>query len=406
MSTKIINNGRRKILPAFVVLLIYVILLSHIFNIAGWNFSKGPIILDIYSLLFALFSLFGYVNTLASNRRDIFVPLFFFLTFSPFLTILIKQFYTYESIHPEIQQTFIMSLAFFTYFFIKGCRLSEKECIAILFCFSLCTFFIQSWQLLNPLDRVFGYNEDGGSGNRNGISRLYIGSPLVMMFMAYYCWQRIIVLTLKSKIIYILLFAIFIISIYLTLTRQLLVATFLTLFISIFLFKKTNTKISVIFFLLMMVGVGVFYYQELFADLVNLSETDSYSTEIRMEALPFFIREIFADPFLFLFGHGHTEEMVRISNQKGYWAVDLGIIGEVYHYGILWGAAYFWVLFIFFKKRKKLPLYIKLFALSSFIHSPMIASYVTGLNAFLWSTCIYIAFLHINNSKLALYEKE
>lgn len=52
---------------------------------------------------------------------------------------------------------------------------------------------------------------------------------------------------------------------------------------------------------------------------------------------------------------------------------------------------------MFWKYRKSIPLYIKLFALSGFVHCAMVASYGGASTLFTWLSVLYICFLNINN---------
>lgn len=384
------------------ILFIYMLLLSHFFNISGWRFSIGPLLLDIFSALFFLYNIAIPFKQSQTYRNKRFYTLSLFLIFWPFLTILIKQIYTNDPINSEVQQTFMMCLAFSSFFYLKRMNKTERECLLLLLIFALLTLCIQWWQLLNLEDRYFGFNEDGGSGNRNGISRLYVGSPLITMAVLYFSWQELMYAKKIYKIIYTFFVVALVISVYLTLTRQYMVSVACILLLSIIFVRNKKARLWVLLFIILFVLAFFYYYDVLFENIVDLSKTESFSTEIRRKALPFFVNEIFSDPVVCIFGHGHTEEMVRISNLKGYWAVDLGILGEIYHYGIVWGIAYFYVIFKIWKERGKLPPYIIMFFLSTLIHSPMVAAYVTGLNALLWSIYLYIVSLHLSNSNLKL----
>lgn len=77
---------------------------------------------------------------------------------------------------------------------------------------------------------------------------------------------------------------------------------------------------------------------------------------------------------------------------------DIGIIGEMYHYGFLWVLMYGYMLYlILWKYRKLLPIYIKMYVFGTSVNSLFIFPYRMGMEFMIWSSVLYIASLYITH---------
>jgi hypothetical protein len=293
-----------------------------------------------------------------------------------------------------------MAMTFSSLYFLAKNKVTERQCLWLLVVFGSISFILQVYQLMHLDNCIFGFNTEGGSGTRNDIARLFIGSPLYAMFLVYFSWTNVIRCNGLKKIISIIGFVAFLISIYLYLTRQCIVAVCITIIASIFMQKNNRMKMVTLLLCCVLFIFLYNYSEKLFGDFIYMTQNDTYSTDIRKKAYPFFISRIFSDPIRLFVGHGHIEEISKIGVAKGLWADDIGIIGDMYYYGVLWGIAYFWMLTRTWKNRKFLPLYLKMYVFSTLIHSPMISAYANGLMAFLWTIVVYISMLRTTNSTL------
>lgn len=371
----------------------YLVLLSHFWGISGWVMSRGPLATDCMGLFFVFYAFFHKTHEKYNTISKQITHLIYYLGIAPFFAVFLKMFFCSDSFYIEIQQSLVMAMTFFSYFYLKKNKFTEKECLTILFVFGIISFLVQFYQLTHLDNRLFGFNTEGGSGARNGIARLTIGCSLISMFLIYFCWTKI--LERKKTILNIIGFVVFLISVYLSLTRQYLVAVLATLLFSILIQKNKKMKIYAYICGTFLFYILYLYSDAIFGDLFYITKNETESTDIRLRAYPFFITHIFSDPLRLFFGHAHPSDMMKVGLTRGLWAIDLGVIGEMYHYGILWGAAYFWVLYKIWKYKKCLPFYIKMYAFSTFVHSPMVGAYVSGITAFMWVIFLYLTQLHI-----------
>lgn len=379
---------------------VFLIFLSNFWNIAGWIYTKGPIALDCLAFFFMVFAFYNRRSVETICKGSPYRKLVNYLCLSPFVMTFVKIIFTGEPFQTEVQASLVMCMTFSMFYYLSKKRITERQCICLMLAFGIITFLLQVYQLNHLDNRLFGFNEEGGSGTRNDMARLAIGAPLHSVFLLYFFWSNLIKAKGVLRLWLFVGFSMFAVSLYLYLTRQYLVAVLVTIVVSVLIQNNMRLKIAAIV-LCCVIAIGLYnYYEVLFGDLIYISQHDTYSTDIRQKAYPYFINLIFSDPIRAIIGHGHIASISNIGVTKGLWAIDIGIIGDMYHYGILWGVAYFWMLIKTWKNRKVLPLYIKLYVLSTLIHSPMTSAYVYGPTAFIWTIVIYISMLRTTQSPL------
>jgi len=298
------------------------------------------------------------------------------------------------------ERQYILALSAFLFYYIYNiCRIGEQDITNIFTVIALCAFGIQIYQILFPQSAVFGIYDEGirqprhaVAEIRNGIYRFRLETYFFTLFCLYYYWNRLLAkLTLRN----IVLFSVFLASTYLYLTRQIMIAAVITLICSYFFIKSTKARIVSVMLIGILSLALLQYSDELFKDLFNRSHTEIGSINIRLVSIGFYWGKICENPVAFLFGSGHPAMLGKWA-ERGLYPSDIGLIGEMFHYGILWIMLYLYTVYlILMKYGRRLPLYIKLFVFGTFTNSIMIFPYRNDAEYFVWATILYLASLYL-----------
>lgn len=385
-------------IKSYVLLSLSIILYSHILSYSFWEATVGPKLMLLFSAITVI--LFVYMFSMGKIMNEYNKRIIYFLVFWPLFSMLVN-YSTGVSSLESYRINVLMSFAFMTYFIYRRFNTTEQQIIVTLTIFGLITLAIQTYQQINPDFIFFGIigEYDGGMYNhvRNGVMRFYVGSYFIAIFCMYYYWEKSLT---KFKVIYLLLFVLFFASMYLYMTRQIMISSVLTILFSGFL--VTNKSKKKIFFLLLSIIVAIFiyYYDILFEQLVESYRDNTFTTDIRKQASDFIIDQILNNPIGSLIGYGHSKQEILWAD-KGFYLSDIGFIGEGYLYGIPWVVAYFIILYKYVIKYKNVvPLYVKLYFIGTAINSVMIFPYRNNIEAFVWLIAMYIGGMYINNNKI------
>lgn len=238
-----------------------------------------------------------------------------------------------------------------------------------------------------------------GLEKRNGFYRFRLEAYMITLFGMYYTWTRILVKrSAKSSII----FLCFLFSMFLFLTRQLMIASAIGLF-STFLFAKVNMSKKMMMFSISALLLSVVYLNAdvIFGDMIEKTQNERTDDNIRMLALEFYWGQVVRSPIAFLLGNGYPSEMKMWNETFRFFVSDIGIGGQWFLFGVLWVVIYIATLYKFFLKyRNHLPLYIKLFVFGTSVNSIMIFPYYNANSYILWAAVLYICDLHILKSNL------
>ncbi len=334
---------------------------------------------------------------------------------SPYVKILMILFLSSACVNIFISENFwhnershiSLVLVFLFYYLFYIYRISESDIIKIFTGIAVAIFFIQLFQIIFPQAAVFGTNDSGlgiskaGIADmRNGIYRFRLETYLLTLFCLYYYWN---LLCIKINPRNLVLFSIFLASLYLYLTRQIMVATVIALGCSYLFIRNTRIKNHVIILIGVLVLILSLFFDDLFGELFLQTKREITGRNIRFLSVRFYWNKICENPLTFLFGSWHPEFLHK-QLEKGLYPSDIGFIGEMFHYGILWIIFYFYSVYIMLVKyRQKLPLYIKLFVLGTFTNSIMIFPYRNYCEYFVWVTMLYLASMYIGHHKNITY---
>ena len=288
------------------------------------------------------------------------------------------------------------------FFIFYNYHFNEVSVIRILTIFGLLTFCIQIVQQVFPDLAVFGYSEDylqetgEKVATRNGYYRFFVGNYCIQMFLFFYYLDRFISYNKKKYLLYIIFFAA---SIYLFLTRQIIVAMLTTSCLGV-LFRINKKKFFIYFFVILFVSCFIYFFWDiLFGQFISDYKNNSYTTDIRREFILIIISLYSQDPLSAIFGHGITG-ISDIWKKNGYFLSDIGFLGEGYVLGLIWSLGYFcFVAKIFLKYRKVVPSYIIMYLISTLFVCIFIFPYRSNLEMYLWISMVYLSSLSVQKSK-------
>lgn len=300
------------------------------------------------------------------------------------------------------------------YFIFHRYRVSEGTVLRAIF---LLAFFVAMAQIIQQITyphAVFGVFNDETLGarieiadKRNGLWRFrmpdngYFGC--VGLF-ALWCWLRD---KMDKKML--ILAAILLVSVYLTLTRQVIAACILAIFCSYIIGGRRLNAMAIILGLLVIVGLYIFW-NVLFSELGEQTVDEANDDYIRVWAARYFFNESLKDPFLLLFGYGlpgtegeYAKHMNIVEQVYAYWPNDVGFIGKTYEYGLIYVIVCYRMFYrMFFTLKKVTPMYIRMFVIFAVAMSPMIFPMYRMTYWLVWTMLLYVCDLHINRSPLAL----
>lgn len=391
-----------------IVLFVFIVIATGCWRYTGWNSTLGFYIEYLYYIWLAFI-----VITLSRSRtkqqpmRKIIIA----LAIVPLLSLITH--FTEETkdlfYHKAI---WFHSLAFLFYYVFHQRRCSEREIIKFLLIVGSVTFIIQIVQQGIPNYSVFGViGEDNGSlesamrtlEKRNGLYRFRLGTYCLTLFCMYFCWQQFIV---KKTIKAFALFAVFFVSMYLFLTRQLMFASIISIAFTSFFAKGNSAKRLG---MLLLVSVFLFilyqYADVLLGDMITNTKEETNDNNIRVLAFEFYWEQILHSPMSIVLGNGYPSALKEWEEYLHLYTGDIGIVGQWFHYGVIWVALYVWLLFkVLFKYAKLLPLYVKLFVFGTFVNCIMIMPYYNAFCYVIWAAMLYICDLHITKSDLRIQD--
>lgn len=238
---------------------------------------------------------------------------------------------------------------------------------------------------------------------RNGLLRLRYDTTMAM-FCLFLFWYRFLN---YMNIKYLLQSVLMLISIYLSLTRLRIFAALLPLFFSLFTIKYRKRRLQLFLTLSILIFLLYYFRENLFGFFIEKTTNDAVNdSNIRDYSIIYFWKDITDNWVKILIGNGipHQDSLLgkhlqRI-NSMGYYADDVGIIGQWWYFGILyiiaWGSVVYKILW---KYRKLLSLYIKLY----FIGTTLVSFYFFPLahekGWFIWAIILYIADKNIQKNK-------
>lgn len=402
-----------KYIVFLVLLILFLLYTSRFFNYVNWDSTlAGQISYFIFGSILLLYLFF---KNRGFNPKTNFNTTVLCLAAIPFITIAMS----YAEFGQSPIASFKALFPHFTwllYFLFHKYRLSEKSAIHLLLGFVFVVFFIQVIQQFTSSDSLFGiYTKEqlddlsiiDIAEIRNGLYRFRLpGNGFISMIVLYYFWIRIQKRFSYQSLIFIL---ISLATIYLTLTRQILFTAIVTLSISFLFVKNSKMKVSTLVLTSIFILLILSYSDILFSNFLLQTKNDVSLNNVRYASFLFYWGKITQNIFTFILGYGvpndqlthFSKEMSRWTNMFGLYTSDIGIIGQWFHYGLVYILIYLSIVYkIMIKLGKYIPAYIKLFVVSTFFISIMIFPFTGPLYYIIWSLVLYLCDLHINRFAL------
>ena len=390
---------------------IFIVLLSFCFNFVGFAMMTSAFRLR-FAILFSIpLIAFQICNKkLIRNDSMYFKKFVLYLIFMCMFTFALPLLWG-DSFVKGLENNLFVAFVLCSYFILHYKKVSEKTIIFSLTLIGLIVFIIQVLQQIEPSFAIFGvYNEkmieekglnyDEIANIRNGLYRFKIIQQHFPYFLFCFYFSRLL---LRFKWHLLFLTIIFAASTYLMMTRMFLICMAISAIMIFFaLRKQIKRKAGVLILIAFLILTLINYSDTLFSDLFDSNNSDiDYSGTIRISCLPFIWNHSFENPLLFLIGHGYTSELWDWGEKYGYWYNDLGILGQVYPYGIIWVLIYFRLAYIIlFKNKLVIPVYIKGYTFGLLCICFMMTSYGGSLvPTFLWCLILYISDLYLDNNK-------
>lgn len=314
-----------------------------------------------------------------------------------------------QSLYMDLEAFVFISYFMFHYFHVE-----EKTILKALLFVALLIVFIQIFQQFSYPNCWFGIHDEEKQAitkelaeQRNGLWRFkmhingYFTSPV--LFAAWIWLQR------KYDFRTMIVCSLLMVSVYLTLTRQVMVACIFAIFLSSFIGERKSKKGALLLGLLFIIGLYE-YYDVLFSSLSEQTKEDTTEDNIRLFSASYFWEESLKSPLTFLFGYGAPHEdsgfgdlMSHLNQDYGFYISDVGFIGQIYQKGLFYVWTTYWMFYkLYFRLKMKTPLYIKMMVLFCVPMTPMIFPTINPMHSFVWMMMLYIVDLHVNKSPLAL----
>lgn len=311
----------------------------------------------------------------------------------------------YEESPWEERHTMLNILAYLFFYLFYLCKVSEEQILKLFTVLGLIMFSLQVVQQFDISDALFGvYRPDSDLEHgynvaevRNGIYRFRLPGVQFVLFCMYYYWVQLL---RKVSLRNMIMFGIFLVSVYLTLTRQVIVASLFTLLVSVLFVKNVRMRMVAMILLFVSVIILVRNADSLFAYFFEMTQNEDARFNPRTIAFGFYMDKIIQSPVSFFFGNGHPFELTRWQQVLGLYPSDIGLVGEVFHYGIFMALLYFSLLYsLLFKYRNSIPLYIRLVVLGTAMNSILVFPYRASHEYFFWAAILYIAGQHVLKSR-------
>ncbi len=390
----------------FLLLLMYT-LASHGFSYANWS----HVFTELFAYSLVLMTIISFWNKAHYNQTN-FMGIVFLFMFTPFFSIFNAYSIYDQSFIASISAIFTNTFIWILYFLLHYYKVKETTILKTFLYIGLFTAFVQIIQQITYPHVLFGVRSDesmvGSKSNaltsmRNGLWRFRIDIYYMPLFFALLTW-------IKEKMNYknSIIFGVFLVSIYLTLTRQIMFSALLTILVSFFLGKSQN-KIKFIIFVFVFMAVLVFYFEALFGNLFSKTQSELTEDYVRFQAVDYYWNEAQRNVFTFLFGYGGAKEgafanQMQYLNEIGLCYNDIGFIGMIWRFGICYVVlSYYLLYYLFAKLKNKIPSYIRLYIFYASIMTIMYFPFgVDASITIVWPIILYICDLHINKSPLAL----
>lgn len=390
--------------------IVLFLLIAASLNFWGLNyFTINPLASRILEIL-----LIGYllIDMLIYQRKyhGEFKYVVALLIIIPFLSSITCYIYRGQSI---VSTVFVTrgELLWLLYYWLKNHEVKAQALIDVCVNMGLFVAFINIFEHISyPTFAPFGTALDSSHSEidvRNGIERFTI-QGIYYTFFAFYYYLYKWIGNKKIPMFFLTMFCF--VGIYLTMTRQLMIALLAALIIYPLLFSKIRlrTKLFLIIFfiicgLLILSNITVLYGDDVIDMTENQLNNDNY---VRWGAFAFYGYEYWEDWFNILLGNGMHQEnagspygdyIVYIYETFKWIHADIGIVGVFSRYGLLYVFVIIYMYGLLLFNLNRNYKFVAMVVLASLV---TIAMVIWFRDHFLFSIILYLSEISISQSKL------
>lgn len=314
--------------------------------------------------------------------------------------------------HQNMYQTLVAwcpTLLWATYFLLHTHKVSYSKAIKFLLLFTIIGVTIMTIQQFIPDKAIFGVLDVNESDYiaevRNGLYRFRIGGAACAGVFLFTLYFGKLISNYKSKLI--IISTILALYLYLTLTRQTIIAGLIVIVLTYLMSSKKNNSLKSILFAFILLSIFYFYSDQLFKSFIDKTVEQTSEEDIRLVGYAYFSNEIFTNPMIFTFGTGlpHASSPLgayykSLADNYLLFTGDIGIIGTWFNCGIIYIILFLWITYkIIIKMKRYIPAYIKIYYFSVIIILPLAFPWVTNISFMLWAFILYIIDCEIIKNK-------
>lgn len=407
MKAFMLKTGRSRTWEVILIIGMLTILNCG-FSFAGWplTFKATARTFAVILLLFFLYFLF-WGGRLTNKQHFRYYVLT--LAVLPFASVFYSHSEYGQPILDGIKGT-LPSLLWLFYFVLHHYKVKEGSFLKAMLYIAIFILLVQVIQQFTYPHAWFGIRGEENltadqelAENRNGIWRFNIGlNGIFTAVCLFYFWCK---LRRSMTVYYPVIIALMLLSIYLTLTRQLMFSALLTLFLSFFMGRR-KMKVWPLLIGVVTIVALYFYWDVLFGYFQKQTSIDSGKDYIRFLSANYYWTETFSSVKAAILGHGSAVSgsllslKTELEEEYRFYVSDVGLIGMMWVYGVIYViVCYALLIHVSVKYRHHIPLYVSLLIIFTTIPSVMIFPMISPIQYVMWSFLLYICDVHINRSK-------
>lgn len=397
-----------------IYILLGLVVISQGVSYVHWNVGLWNPLIKLICIIGTFYLLTH--RTLLAYR---FKSLICFLAFYPLVSI-----YTSAEMYgqgvSESAKAVLPNFIWLIYFYLHKVKVSEQTIIKAFSIFALIivglqiiqqfTYPVADFGVYTPeIMQAFGHTEKASM--RNGIYRFWVNqngyvTMVVLLFFLIKLKDHFSI----QKMIFVLLMSV---SIYLTLTRQVMASAGFVVILALLKIKTRKDLIKSFVFIGLLAFGGYYFSDVLFGELSEQTQDEANEDNIRVFSYLFYWEKITENAVTFMLGNGMAGNVGPFKKlmdlwqfDYGYWTVDIGVVGFWFHYGLIYVIGFFYASYLLLlRHRKDVPGYLCLLVLFTFIMSVMIFPYWGSFCYFYWPFIFYLYDLHLDHSNLVYTEK-
>ncbi len=404
MNYFMINTGRSRTWEVILIIGLFTVICCG-FIFYAWPLTFDFVVRSLSVILLFFFLYFLYWGGGLSKKQH-FRYFVLALAFLPFGSVLYSHTEYGQPVLDGIKGT-LPSLFWLFYFVLHRFKVKEGSFVKAMLCIAIFILAVQVIQQFTYPHVWFGIRNVESlaanqelTENRNGIWRFHIDFNAIFTAVClFYFWCKMRRgMVLQYPVIIVLM----LVSVYLSLSRQLMLSAVLTLILSFFLGRK-KMIVWPLFIGGILLSVVYLYWDVLFGQLQQMTGRDLNKDYIRFAAAKYFWTETFSSVKSALLGHGsaisgsYLALTKSLQEENRFYPNDVGFIGVMWKYGVFYVlVCYGLLIYLFVRYRHHISLYVILFIIFMVIPSIMVFPMNSPIKTMLWCFLLYFCDVRIN----------